>query len=1067
MKRTLSSIAAAAMILGTLAPAAFAATSSTSYTDISGNFAATQIAQLTQDGFIHGFSDNTYRPNDPVTRGQFLAYYMKAVQSVTGIAPSANMQVYSDVAPGNWAFNFVGAAESNGWVNPYWVGARVGYAFHENYKASWGDAASFFVASMVQAGKLTLPKGVAPLAYVQTLGLLQGIPSTDVPSANKYMDRADAAMFLSNVLAWTQGQLLPQGAKVTVTGGANVAPGSSEQLNVVVKDANGNAITLPSNANVQWSVDNKDGFFNPNVSGQLVTTAAGTYNVTATVDGVASAPFAVTAYGSVAGVKLSAANANLVANGVSTDTVTATAVDASGNTVGGFNGTGTVTVSGTATTYPTTGQASDFTSTSSNGSTTYNVTFTNGVATFDVQAGTVAGLSSTYTVSYTPSGSTTALTGSATINTVPQTATALQVTPPSPAYVAANGVTASNFNVEVVDQTGNPMLTGSWAYNVAVSGPGTLVSPTTGVFSGNGSTTPTQGIVTVNSEQGVTGDITVTASATGLTSASGTVKSVVAQAPVKFAPSTTTATFAQGSAGTTVSVSPVDANGYPASWPSGTYTVFVTNSSNAAATNIDINGTPVTSSGLGLPAGGSMVFTDNNAGADAGTYTVMVKDSSGNVWATFPVVETAGAAAKLSASVPAQYVTQAGAASVPVTIQLQDANGNNVAQANVPVSVYVQGSNGAGTATLNGTSTASNSQLTVDTNSNGVATVTLDAQPYAGEVYTVTATPGSAAGMPLSSVSTNVTVQQAVVANVTTSLAASNGSSYVTAGGTVTGTVYLKDAYGNPVNNSQNVTLTVTGGLGTPKITGGSATLTGSASPYTVNVTNGWFSFSATAGTAGAATVTAADTSFAPNVSGSGSVTVLSGPANAGYAFFNAAGQEITSSNELAVTANTPVEVWLKPIDVAGNPGVNSDAGTAIFADGSNGQFRVNSSTGTSSQTTPVVAGTAAIPVWYVNSTSGSYNLSAQGAVVTTPFAAVKGQTNQYAATLALSNNGVLDAAAVLNDNLLTVTGYTYTNGTPTAGQFTVTGTAGNYTITLYTNAALTAQPTVSYNGAF
>ena len=1066
MKRTLSSVAAAAMILGTFAPSAFAATSSTTtYSDIAGNFAATQIQQLTKDGYIHGFSDGTFRPSSAVTRGQLLAYFMNAVETVTGVTPGANSQTYSDVAPGNWAFNYVGAASGAGWLNPYWIGVRPGYAFHENYQASWGDAASFFVSAMKQAGKVTLATGQSPMQFLQASGLLQGIPAADQPAQNKYMDRADAAVFLSNVLAWSNGQLLPAGSTVTVTGTTYVAPGSTDQLNLTVKGADGTTITLPKTAEVNFSVDNQNGFFNPNVPGQLVVSTAGTYNVTATVDGVASAPFQVQAFGNLSAIKLSAPSTNVVANGTSTQTITATAVDANGVPITNFNGSATVTVSGTGTTFPSSGQASDFST--SNG--TYTVNFTNGVATFAVQAGIVAGLNTTYTVSYTPTGSSTPITANETIATVPQVATALQVTPANK-YVAANSVNATGFNVQVVDQTGNPMLNGTWAYNVAVAGPGTLVTPTTGVFSGNGTTTPNVGVVTVNSEQGVTGNITVTVSATGLTSATGSTQAVIAQQAVKYAPSTTTASFAEGNAsGAAVTLQAVDAQGYPAvNLPSGnTYTLYVNNSSNSAATNILVNNTAVTASGIVLPGTQSdaLTFTDNGMGADAGTYTVTVKDQNGNIWASFPVVVTAAAQAKVTPTVPASYVSFAGAASVPVTLQVQDQYGNNVAVANVPVSVYVNG-NMAGTATLNGSSTSSTSPVTVNTDATGKAVVTLDAQAYPGEVYTVYAQPASTAtGFASNAVtnSTTVQVQQEVVSTVSTTVAGANGASYVTAGQTVTGTVYLKDAYGNPVTNSQAVSLAVTGGLSIPVIKSAGTTLSGTASPYTLNVTGGYFTFTATATTAGVATVTATDTSFNPNVSGSGTVSVTAGQANSGYAFFNAAGQEITSSNELAVTANTPVEVWLKPVDSEGNPGTSSVVNSAIFSDnGGSGQFRVTSSTNASSTSYMVPAGSAGIPVWYVNSNSGNYNLSATTFAQSSPFTNVA--TNEYQTTLTLQNG----VSVVPND--VSVLGYTYESGsTLTAGNnFIVTGSGSSVTVEVYSTSNLTSNPpTIGYNGNY
>ncbi|MHB1683186.1 MAG: S-layer homology domain-containing protein, partial [Bacilli bacterium] len=305
MKRTLSSIAAAALVMGTLAPAAFASTAAVNYTDITAQyqFAAQDITNLSGMGYIHGFSDGTFRPQNSVTRGQLLAYFWNVVQQ--GAAPQADAQVYSDIAPGNWDFNFVGASFSKGWLNQYWLGVKPGYSFNENYHASYSDAASYFVAAMEKSGMITSTNGVAPLAYAKSVGLFQGIPASEMTANPVYMDRASAAVFLSNVMAFMNGQLLPAGATVTVVpASTNTAPGTTDQLSVAVKLADGSTYTLPSTAAIAYSVDNKAGFIGP--TNQLVVTAAGTYNVVATVDGVQSQPVAITAFGAVANVKLAA-----------------------------------------------------------------------------------------------------------------------------------------------------------------------------------------------------------------------------------------------------------------------------------------------------------------------------------------------------------------------------------------------------------------------------------------------------------------------------------------------------------------------------------------------------------------------------------------------------------------------------------------------------------------------------------------------------------------------------------------------------------------------------------------
>jgi len=1083
LKRTLSSIAAAALVLGTLAPAAFADTSAGTYSDVTtGGYGSTAINDLTAKSFIHGFSDGTYKPGYIVSRGQLLAYMMNAL----GLKAQANAQYYADVAPGNWAFNYVGAAQENGWINPYWIGVKPGYNFNENNQASMGDAASFFVAAMENAGKISKTdlNGMSPLAYAKSIGLFNGVDATQntlatytggtdtVAQQSVYLDRASAAIVLENIVAWNNGQLLPAGATVSVSASnPSLAPNSNEKLSVVVKNTDGTTYTLPSTATVSYSVDNANGFVNQasgSQSAQLVVTSNGTYNVTATVDGTTSAPYAVNVYGNMASVKLTAANASPIANSVASDTVTATAVDANGNTVGNFNGTAVVTLTGTAVTAATgTAQAGDVTV---NGNNTYTLTFTNGVATMNVISGSTPGLSSSINAVYTATGATSTSTATLALTTAQQVATGLQVTSNNK-FVSANTSQSTQFSVTVVDQTGNPMLTGAYSYNVNLTGSGSLDgAPTTGVFVGSQTPNP----INVYSVQGQTGAISLTASATGLQSGTASVQSVIAGVSSKLAAtpvSGDTTSFAE-SANTILTLGAVDANGYPAVYPSGGFIAYVTDASGATATNIKINGAAVSTAGVLVPAWSvgspnpSLTFSDTMGGADAGTYTVTVKDSSGNVWSTFTLTETAGAASKLSVSSAASQVGES-APTTTVTAQLQDAYGNNVATSGVPVVVYAQGSL-AGTATLNNQAAVSPAtEITVDTDSNGAATATLNVQPYANEVYTVTS---SSTG--LSTGTATVTVEPTVATNVSVVLQGTNsGASIVAAGQQVTGTVYFKDQYGNPVTSAQSATLTFSGSGSLTGVTGNGISGSG---PYTISSTGGAVTFTGTAQTSGLVTATVTDSSVYPNASGSGSISVSTGTTLGGYGFFNAQGQEITSANQLAVTANTPVEVWLKPVDSQGNPLVSAQAGSVSFGDGSNGQFRINSEFSANSTTDMVPAGSAAIAVWYVNGTTGSYTLSATAPVTgITPgtfnaAGTVTGSVYSYSTQVTLNGPGGSTTAAPTSLFTLSLgsTSYAMAN-TQASGTFNVAQVGSGYTITFYNTAASEAgsTATLGYNG--
>ncbi|MCI0183402.1 invasin domain 3-containing protein [Sulfoacidibacillus ferrooxidans] len=300
MKRTLSSIAAAALVLGTVAPAAFAATSSTTYTDLGGySWAANDINSLTSQGYIHGFSNGQFRPGDLVTRGQFLAYFMNAMKDVTGVGPSYSGTYFKDVQPGNWAYEYVGAAQKAGWIKPYWINVRVGGNFDENYQASRGDAASFFVAAMEKAGVISSTHGMTPLTYANSIGLFKGIPSGQ---NGIYFNRAAAAVVLQNMINFVNGGSTAQqsmASKVTLSlssSSINANGTSTDTVTATVVDANGNPV---SGATVNFASSNISAATvqsSATTNGSGVATAtitagntAGSTAITASVEGVTGA----------------------------------------------------------------------------------------------------------------------------------------------------------------------------------------------------------------------------------------------------------------------------------------------------------------------------------------------------------------------------------------------------------------------------------------------------------------------------------------------------------------------------------------------------------------------------------------------------------------------------------------------------------------------------------------------------------------------------------------------------------------------------------------------------------
>jgi hypothetical protein len=928
MNRKLAGFAAAAVLLsGAFAPAAFAATSNP-YTDVtSSNYAYQDILTLTADGYIHGYSDGQFRPFTPVTRGQFLAYFMNLTKSKLGVSPHATKVYFRDVPRGNWDYNYVGAAEQAGWINPYWLNVRVGQDFNENYRASWGDAASFFVAAFEKAGIISSTDGMAPLAYAKKIGLFNGIPSglpdfqdlnsTQMLNPYIYLSRASAAVVLTNVLNFmdNNGNIVPQGTTVTVTApNTDIGANSNEQLTVAMKQANGQPFNY-GNAPVTYSVVGNPSTAFVSSTGVFVATASGTYQVEATIDGVTSAPFTINVYGQATNIKLSSSSTQLVADGAQSATITAHVVDANGNAVGNFNGTMTFT--------DTQGWL-----VGSNGATTNTVTsvpIANGVATIKLQAGQVPGETDTITgTDVVETGSTQPLENNnqevsqqLTLQSVPQVATSLKIIPSS-TTVENNQPTTDPISVQVLDQAGQPMLTGTYPITLSVSGAGSLAAgqPTTVYYEGNGTATDSIGSEIV-SNQGQTGAITIQASSPNLQTASATVNAVVVGAPsaIQVAPAQGyTTSFASGQTDE-FQISTVDAAGVA---------VNDTNQPTYTATVLQ-NNQPVPQSEVSATVDGSIV---NVTGITAGTYQLQVTSSDNLTPGTVSFTITPGAAVKAAITTPAAFPNNLPTTiDLPTTdnhynivVQAEDANGNAVPQAGIPVTLGLVGPTGANGGELDG---SSSSTVTLDTNSEGQVVVPFSAYPQAGDSWTVNVTQvGTSAvtsGTPGESVSFEMTY--AVPTSMTIGLqdvgsSIDKGSSaYATAGDLVNVTITTKNSANVPYSNGDVIEVTLPAGFVNPS----GLTSTTTANVYTaIMPSDGTLTFTATAAQAGAQTIQVQDLSTPSPLQASASMNITAGPA-VGAAFFTMQGQEITAQNPLSLTANVPTEVMLEPVDAYGN----------------------------------------------------------------------------------------------------------------------------------------------------
>ncbi len=776
--------------------------------------------------------------------------------------------------------------------------------------------------------------------------------------------------------------------KVSVAN-ANIGTGTADTLTVT---------GVPSNATVNWSVTSSNSATGL-VSGHgdtatFVATAPGSYAVQASVNGL-TASATVTVFGQAAAVKLSPSSSTVVADGEATDAVTLTVVDASGNTVSNFNGSVTISA-------PTGDLYSSSGAQLNSGTSSATVTVTSGTATFAVGKVSTPGMTvdvatSNLTSSNGQSVASSPSYASTTITSTPQSATSLKIVG-APTYLDANTVTSTpEISVVVEDQAGYPMLTGTNNVTVSLSGSGTLLGGTNNQlslvydgFAAAAGVNNTSAQFAVQSQQGATGPITISASGSGLTPTSTTIQSVIAGSATQVSASLSSNSFVEGSSGVTLNLQAEDAQGVPVGLPSAaTVSVLVTRSgSTSMASNITVNGTSSTSAiteTMGTGGTLSLTLADNGSGPDAGSYTVTVAPVGGISFAsqTLNFSETASGIATAKFTSPSGAINVSlSSPTVQYTLQLEDQYGNAVATSGVTANLYASETavptDVYGAATVNGSSTTPTTPVTVTTNAQGQATVTLTAQAFAGATWQLIDELAPQSGVTSSSTSSStlMTVSSVVPASVGVSLSDQGpsgdktSSAYATAGDTVNATITVNDQYGAPVTGTRDITLSIPAGLSGKAPTGYTGSFTpGQSNTVTTAVylgTSGTGTIPLEAWTQGSASLGVSIPGLTSSVSGSATMFVQPGPAVGVGLFYNGA----LATSGISVTGNTPVTVTVEATDVAGNPEASAYP-IVVALNGAGGSFRT-SLTGASITTATIPAGQTGLTLYYVNGSTAT-----------------------------------------------------------------------------------------------
>ncbi|MBM7551689.1 S-layer homology domain-containing protein [Thalassobacillus pellis] len=93
--------------------------------DITGHFFEEEMRELIEKGIMTGYNDGTYRPNRDVTRAEFTAFLVRALEIETlatsgySVAELSETTNYSDIDPGAWYYPAITAASTQDIVNGY------------------------------------------------------------------------------------------------------------------------------------------------------------------------------------------------------------------------------------------------------------------------------------------------------------------------------------------------------------------------------------------------------------------------------------------------------------------------------------------------------------------------------------------------------------------------------------------------------------------------------------------------------------------------------------------------------------------------------------------------------------------------------------------------------------------------------------------------------------------------------------------------------------------------------------------------------------------------------------
>lgn len=195
-KKILSISAAVAMLVSTFS--GFSASAEQYYPDVAENHWAYQWVDYMQShGYIHGYPDGNYRPEQNITRAEYVTI-LKYILNTEGKSGKS----YSDVNEGDWFYDIIHGAVAAGYLNGYTDGTMKPNNFITREEAAVIIAQAYNLQTDSDVSKFSDKDEISSWAvpYVGTLSthaILMGDADTSNFRPKDFMSRAEVASIIA------------------------------------------------------------------------------------------------------------------------------------------------------------------------------------------------------------------------------------------------------------------------------------------------------------------------------------------------------------------------------------------------------------------------------------------------------------------------------------------------------------------------------------------------------------------------------------------------------------------------------------------------------------------------------------------------------------------------------------------------------------------------------------------------------------------------------------------------------------------------------------------------------